>query len=235
MGTFPASALPLSAKSTDHQPQLYLVIRFVTPKKPNSRHPRKDRAAIAAVEKPTPSGDSAPFPSLHTPAHASDLTSDGPSSGTATPQTTAQPPLSDRASRLAQLVPAPEPDGATVHCVAVSVQCFKIGRITIPPELVLTCEGFTGVRADPTGRPYSLANPPAAFVSAQALQRPDLPKGHMRTFQRFLQGGWKDVPSGERWFEGAMGPSVEERRKANLEAIRGVTEGMEGAMNGIVY
>ncbi|KAI0696176.1 hypothetical protein BC835DRAFT_886995 [Cytidiella melzeri] len=213
---------------------LYLVVRFVTPKK-KSKSDDKTRAVPdgdSTPEKPIPSGDSAHFPTLHTPAQPSDLNS-GSASGSATPLPQG-PSSSNPAERVAQMFPSEEPDGATVHCISVSVQCFKIGRMTIPPGLVFTCEGFVGSPTDPSGVPYSLQNPPLHFVKAQELQRPDLSKGHLKTFQQFLKGGWKDVPEGERWFEGALGPSVDERRKRNLEAIEGVSAGMQGAMSAMV-
>lgn len=153
-------------------------------------------------------------------------------SGSATPLPQASG--SNVAERIAQLIPTEEPDGATVHCVGVSVQCFKIGRITVPPNLVFACEGFTGSPTDASGKLYSLDNPPPHFVKSQELQKPDLPKGHLKTFQKFLAGGWKEVPESERWFENALGPEVEERRKKNLEAIQGVTQGLQAAMSSMV-
>ncbi|KAH0826097.1 hypothetical protein J3R83DRAFT_5843 [Lanmaoa asiatica] len=39
--------------------------------------------------------------------------------------------------------PIVEPDGVLLHCVAVSQICFKLGRITIPPAVILASEGFT--------------------------------------------------------------------------------------------
>jgi hypothetical protein len=69
----------------------------------------------------------------------------------------------------------PELDGATVHCVGVSVMCFKIGRITIPPAIAMACEGFTR-RPTPSddGAPvagYSATNPPPSWTKhAQKLR-----------------------------------------------------------------
>ncbi|KAI0092241.1 hypothetical protein BDY19DRAFT_885016 [Irpex rosettiformis] len=210
---------------------LYLVVRYVTPKKVKSAKSRPITNGNAVTDKPVPSGDSAPFPSFHTPAQPSDLNS-GSASGTTTPLP--QGSGVNPAERIAQMVPTEEPDGATVHCIGVSTQCFKIGRITIPPSLVFTCEGFAGSPTDPSGKPYSIDNPPPHFSKAQELQKPDLPKGHLKTFQKFLAGRWKEIPEGERWFENALGPDVEERRRKNLEAIRGVTSGMQAAMSSML-
>jgi hypothetical protein len=35
-----------------------------------------------------------------------------------------------------------EPDGATLHCVSISQLCFKHGRITVPPAIVLAGNGY---------------------------------------------------------------------------------------------
>ncbi|KAF7795846.1 hypothetical protein EIP86_007013 [Pleurotus ostreatoroseus] len=155
---------------------------------------------------------------------------------------------------LLALAPTEEPDGATLHCVSVSELCFKIGRITVPPAVVLGVEGFHR-RPDPTSAPtastsspsdtndtpqtperYTHAHPPPSFVRALALQpHADLARGHLRTLQRFLREGWKDVGAGAgegeggRWWEDALGGEVEVKRKVNLERIRGVREGMFGA------
>ena len=206
-------------------------MRYVTPKKTKSSKTRPIANGHATPEKSVPSGDSAPFPSFHTPAQPSDLNS-GSASGSATPLP--QGSNLSTAERIAQSIPTVEPDGATVHCIGVSTQCFKIGRITIPPSLVFTCEGFTGSPTDPSGKPYSLDNPPPHFAKAQELQKPDLAKGHLKTFQKFLAGGWKEVPEGERWFENALGPNVEERRRKNLEAIQGVSTGMQAATSSMI-
>lgn len=43
---------------------------------------------------------------------------------------------------------------------------------------------------------------------------------------KFLCGGWKDVPSGERWWEKAM-EGVEERRRENMRFMHQMQQGME--------
>ena len=138
---------------------------------------------------------------------------------------------------FASLVPAEEPDGATLHCVSVSELCFKIGRITVPPALVFAMEGFSRRPDAPSSsstpaekpKPYSHANPPPSYRASLALQAPDLARGHLKTLQRFLRQGWRDVPEGARWWEDALGKEVEERRQRNLELVKGVREGMSGA------
>ena len=53
--------------------------------------------------------------------------------------------------------------------------------------------------------------------------------GNLKGLRDFLKGGWRDVPEGERWWEEALGGSIEERRVLNLELMEGVQKGMEAA------
>lgn len=225
MGARTAVSFSLST-SAEPRPslQMFVVVRFVTPKK-SKREAR--RVQENAIEKALPSGDSAPYPSLHTPAQPYDISTPDAASGTATPLSSGP----NAAERVAQLVPTEEPDGATLHCISVSELCFKIGRLTVPPALVLACEGFCGAPMPTSGtKPYSLANPPPSFVAAQAMQKKDSAKGHLKTLQTFYRGGWRDVPEGERFWEVALGGEIEERRKRNLDIINGVRTGMDGAL-----
>lgn len=83
---------------------------------------------------------------------------------------------------LASLAPTPEPDGATLHCVSVSELCFKIGRVTVPPAVVLASEGFSRLKPSANddgkdeergeGTRYTHADPPPAFLASLALQYP---------------------------------------------------------------
>ena len=126
--------------------------------------------------------------------------------------------------------PVVEPDGAILHCVAVSQICFKQDRITVPPAVVLASEGFTKpyTGSASTGvRPYSHTNPPPNWIKSQSLRVP--PHGSMDTFRAFYRGKWREVPEGERWWEDALGGSIEANRQANLEILESLKLGLEGA------
>lgn len=118
-----------------------------------------------------------------------------------------------------------EPDGAVLHCVAISYICFKHGRITVPPGVILPCEGFSNLPSTPSDAPFSPTNPPAHWKKAQALRV--APSGSMSAFAKFLKGGWRDVPESERWWEDALAGPVEEQRKANLQIFDHIRKGME--------
>lgn len=187
------------------------------------------------ADTPPPSGDSAPFPAMHTPVAPSGTSTPALSgSGSSTPP----PPFSSNpAERIAQMLPEEE-DGATLHCISVCELCFKVGRITVPPAIVLALEGFSNPppsssSSDPLKEhpsTYSLSNPPPNFIETQKLLAPDAPYGHTKTLQNFLRGGWRDVPAGERWWEDALGGDIEVRRARNLELVKGVTLGLQGAL-----
>jgi len=106
----------------------------------------------------------------------------------------------------------PELDGAMVHCVSVNVMVFKHGKITVPPALVFAAEG--------------LGTTPAQ--STQARERAlGLGLNGMRELYR---GGWRAIPEGsERWWDEAL-RGLEDRIDRRVGKVRGVREGLEGAL-----
>ncbi|CAA7269693.1 unnamed protein product [Cyclocybe aegerita] len=115
-----------------------------------------------------------------------------------------------------------EPDGATVHTVAVSQVCFKIGRITVPPSLILAINGYTGAGG------YSLASPHPEWSEAKKVMS-KLHGGSPRKLRELLTGGWRNVPEKERWWDQALCGSLEVQRVKNLALIEGLRRGMESA------
>lgn len=127
---------------------------------------------------------------------------------------------------------AAEQQGATLNCIAISRMCFKFGRITCPPSLVIACEGFSNPlpKAELQFQvPYSHVNPPPHYKKhVLPLRDPNLDNGSLKRINKFLKGGWREVPEDQRWWEQAMGGAIEERRKANMELIDGLRSGMDG-------
>ena len=129
-------------------------------------------------------------------------------SGASTTGTNA-PPAS--AAAVAAAV-APEPDGAMVHCVSVNVLVFKHGRITVPPALALAGEGLGATPAQGT----------EARARALALG--------LNGMRNLYLGGWRAVPEGdERWWDVAM-KGLESRVENRVGKVKGVREGLEGAL-----
>jgi len=116
------------------------------------------------------------------------------------------------AAAAAAAAVAPEPDGATVHCVSVNVVVFKHGRITVPPALALAGEGLGATPAQ------------GAEARARALAL------GLSAMRELYLGGWRSVPEGnERWWDVAM-KGLEGRVDKRVGKVKGVREGLEGAL-----
>lgn len=196
--------------------QIYVVTRFVT--KPKGGKKTSSRPKSTPDAAPTPPTSDAPIGNLHTPADPK-LVQDA---------TSADSPLKRLLAAAEQL---DEEDGATLHCIGISECCYKINRITVPPVLVMACEGFSAppqISSSKAGgirfEPYSHTNPPPHWTHVRSLR----PTNDLRKLQAFLKGGWREVPEDQRWWETAFA-GIEEKRKLNLESIKGVHDGMEAA------
>lgn len=203
-----------------------MVSKFVT--KPKGKKPQKK---AVEPEESTPTSSTIFSASVRQPADEV--------SNTGTPLSDMEASRDDTSDALKAvavgLLPSEEPDGATLHTISVSQVCFKIGRITVPPALVLACNGFSapplataanGFASASLGT-YSPANPPPHWVRAKAVMSKPV-GGSTKALQALFKGGWRDVPEGERWWDQALG-GVEEQRKANLELLEGLRKGMDGA------
>ena len=99
-----------------------------------------------------------------------------------------------------------------VHCVSVNVVVYKHGRITVPPVLVLAAEGFGATPEQGT----------QARERATSLG--------LRGMRELYRGGWRAVPEGsERWWDEAM-KGLEERVDRRVLKVKGVREGLDGAL-----
>lgn len=127
---------------------------------------------------------------------------------------------------VSNIIASEEPDGATLYTVCVSQICFKIGRITIPPEIVFAINGLTGLSST-TGAPFSPTNPPPHWNTVLSLSS-HAHGGGRKKMMTFLKGGWKDVPENERWWTQAF-VDLAERNAANLAEVEILKLGLEGA------
>ncbi|EIN05655.1 hypothetical protein PUNSTDRAFT_91208 [Punctularia strigosozonata HHB-11173 SS5] len=219
---------------------LYIVARFVSHPKNKSKKPQAmpSAAQVRATLQSTGKSDSESelhenVPMLHTPAEPLEAES-SPSAtpGSVTPNPAANAAYSSSPAPTARAPAAtPEPDGATLHCIAVSAICFKIGRITVPPALALAAEGFSHAPPSSSTKEveigsYSLANPPPHWTTVRALRPHPL---KLRDFRKFLSGGWREVSESERWWEQALGAEVERTRAERLPSFEGIRKGLEDA------
>jgi hypothetical protein len=210
-----------------------MVVRFVTRPKKGKRS-SKNKNIVSGME-PVAIPIMSPMDSdaalTPTSGNVSDYISGSPSS---TPSA---------AALAARLASTPEPDGATLNCIAVSIGCFKMGRITVPPAIALACEGFSRspITSD-GGKKYSKTNPPSSWTEhAQPLRTQKnakefqyvhillvaRPASLTHTCRKFIRGGWRDIPAGERWWDDAMGGEVEEQRHERMEVFKVFRESME--------
>ena len=131
----------------------------------------------------------------------------------------------DNTSTLPSSLLKEESDGTTLHCFTVSRLCFKMGRITVPPAIVMACEGFS---KPPEVGSYSHKSPPPHWAHPRALRNAS---DSLDVYRRFLAGGWRDVPEGERWWVESLSGPTEERRRANLTKLEVINRGVVGCMN----
>ena len=174
----------------------------------------------------------APTASLHTAASPSSLPTPSSTPGTSTPNPTTS---SSGTSSSGSIPPAlaslwPEAEGEVLHCVTVSQLCYKLGRITVPPAVVLAGAGLGAqfVRKDSepatgTSIPTNDDERAKAFWSVLRDMR-KVERGTKWTkMQETMRGGWReagDAP-GERWWEEAMA-SYEEERKKRVALVEGL-------------
>ncbi|KAF9232091.1 hypothetical protein BU15DRAFT_55414, partial [Melanogaster broomeanus] len=114
---------------------------------------------------------------------------------------------------LAASLIAEGPDGANIHCFSVSRVCFKLGRITVLPALLLACEGFS---KPPMSGSYSCDAPPPHWIHPHTLRDSS---GSLDGYRRFLTGLWRDVAGEDRWWIEPLSGPVEEQRRENLAKL----------------
>ncbi|RXW19054.1 hypothetical protein EST38_g6814 [Candolleomyces aberdarensis] len=182
----------------------YIVHRFV------SKPKKGDRTKKQIKQTPRPTV----LPSLRT-VSGPEETSANDTPVDSMPETSTEAALKS----VANIIAAVEPDGATLHTIAVSQLCFKFGRITIPPSVAFAVNGLTGIESSP--------NPPPHWGKVRELAAKEA-GGSRKKMAEFLKGGWRNVPEDERWWEHAFA-DISERNAANLQEVEQVKRGMEGA------
>ncbi|KAJ7247063.1 hypothetical protein C8J57DRAFT_1190237 [Mycena rebaudengoi] len=131
---------------------------------------------------------------------------------------------------LAAAVREEEPDGGVLCTIVVSQLCFKQGRITIPPVVLLASNGFCappppstlntcgspvssfvpGKTFLPTSLPSPNHHPPPSYISPsltasiRAVSIPSAGGSPRSALAKFYAGGWRGVPPAERWWEHAL-------------------------------
>ncbi|CAE6484353.1 unnamed protein product [Rhizoctonia solani] len=184
---------------------IYLVAKFVSrPKKSQAKSSRNPHTKPTTI--PTITTPSTPlFTETSTPAE---------------PATQANGALAslDASTVDTKLAPntSPKPtlrthddDGALIHCIAVSTYCFKHGRVTVPPRVVLAMCGFS----------LTEGGDKSNWTNANAMR-----DRRSTRISDFLRGGWKSEEN--KFWESSVKVEAERaRRAADLQKL---TEGMDG-------
>ncbi|KIY50302.1 hypothetical protein FISHEDRAFT_39431, partial [Fistulina hepatica ATCC 64428] len=197
---------------------IYIVSRFVS----RSTKGRKERKALPASMTTSTHDSKEPTATInliHTPANVDTESPSPVPSGATSPEETA------RSLRAVSAGLGEEKDGSILHAVTVSQMCYKIGRITIPPAIVLAISGFCDAPAE-GGPRYSVSHPPPYWPEVLNLTQKSL-GGGPKVLHDFLVGGWRNVPECDRWWEQAMSGKIEEQRRANLAQLEAVKSSME--------
>jgi len=114
------------------------------------------------------------------------------------------------------------PPGAVVHCIAVSQYCFKHGRVTVPPSVVIPSVGFnaTPEKWERLLRMRGMARDPS---NPKAEVGTDITEEGKERMKEFHRGGWKE--EGDWW---RLPGEVHMRNKSRAEALGKLREAMMG-------
>ncbi|KAJ7662711.1 hypothetical protein DFH06DRAFT_987340 [Mycena polygramma] len=151
---------------------------------------------------------------------------------------------------LKRAVGAVEADGALLYTVAVSQLCYKQGRITVPPAVVLASNGFYAAPSSSSSaegkgtteaKHGNTAAAPPYWPAVRALNA-SMPK-----LAQFFAGGWRGVEGtegqegdgqgqGGRFWEEAFEACEAERRERLVPFIgeaEGRRSGLSGGLEGV--
>ncbi|KAJ1300414.1 hypothetical protein OPQ81_005234 [Rhizoctonia solani] len=187
---------------------MYCIAKFVSNTKQNSKPKVK--------ESPSTGANAPIIPSISTPATPLVTEASTPAEFVKIKSQNATTLETSRVDKELSSTAIPKPmlrrhdvDGALLHCVGVSVICFKHGRITVPPKVVLATSGYSLTE---TG---DISN----WLNAKRLRK----RGKV-AISEFFRGGWKTEEN--KFWE--VGPRVEAERVRRLVELKKLTEGMNG-------
>ncbi|KAJ7247099.1 hypothetical protein C8J57DRAFT_1241247 [Mycena rebaudengoi] len=212
---------------------IWTIHRFVTPSKKSKSKPKyaiestpshADSITTPALAGTTPNVNGLENSGAKMNGYASTHTNDG----TATPEAIGR-------TLLAAAVREEEPEGGVLCTIVVSQLCFKQGRITIPPAVVLASNGFCAPPPSPSSpssgnlqkQSSSDATSSHFTASIRALSTPTAGGSPRRALAAFYAGGWRTVPPAERWWDHALsGLDAELRERLRLFGEEGLKGGL---------
>ncbi|KAJ9123196.1 hypothetical protein QFC22_001389 [Naganishia vaughanmartiniae] len=197
---------------------MYLVAEFVTyPKKGKSGQRKDSNLANHKATSALQAEKSHSTKPTTNPMLTEVLSGSVASSGVATPVNNGKavnPPASMQeqiAKRMSQTV---RTDGSVLHCLGVSTYCFKVGRLTVPPRVVLSYCGY-GNQSN--------------WDRAQKIIIGSKDGG-----KKWLQGGWKDETEevGKEFVEHELNEKGKIAGGKLAEAYEGLRETVDAALRG---
>ncbi|KAJ7846595.1 hypothetical protein B0H14DRAFT_2510622 [Mycena olivaceomarginata] len=218
-----------------------------------SKSPENGRAGGAAVE--AAQAHEALLPSLKTPATplgAATPFAENSDSAIGINGSHATSEL-DAVSRalLTRAAQTTEEDGAVLYTIAVSQLCYKQGRISVPPALVLATNGFYAAPSSSAAMLSPVVGQSKVTYTMAGGRDVDPPHwpavrtatASMRELAKLYAGGWREVPVGARWWENAFAACEGERRERlvpfvgseaeNKGAVDGRRSGLSGGLEGV--
>ncbi|KAG9004895.1 hypothetical protein FRB94_001976 [Tulasnella sp. JGI-2019a] len=199
------------------QKWMYLAHHFIT-------YPSKSSKKVKArkVEHQQQGGESS-FPHLTMPSTPSQI--DSPPSNNSPTKKSISLPYKAPGTVPPHMVKRALPEGAQVHCVAISSYCLKIGRITAPPAVVFIAGGF----GEPSKqRWFHVQDLRFSKKYEPASTKPPVVRNQMRDV---LRGGWKteQVEGWETNPETGVSrfwelEEYEDRRAENMKEIYGAVQ-----------
>ncbi|KAG8848274.1 hypothetical protein FRB96_001247 [Tulasnella sp. 330] len=200
------------------QKWMYLAHHFIT-------YPTKAQRAkaISKSQKRKDAGGEASYPHLTMPSTPSQI--DSPPANNSPTLKSISLPYDPPKTVSPHMVKRSLPEGALVHCVAISSYCLKVGRVTAPPAVVFISGGF----GEPSKERWShVQDLRFSKTYEPASTKPPVIRNRMRDI---LRGGWKTehVEGWETNPETGVSrfwelEEYEERRAENVKEIYGAVQ-----------
>ncbi|KAJ7692573.1 hypothetical protein B0H17DRAFT_933988 [Mycena rosella] len=189
---------------------IWVIARFVKPPSKKSKGKGKVKATSASIsnEDSNSASVSTALPDIVTEIANGNASENGPKSG-ASPSATAQ-------ALLARAAQVPEVDGALVYTVTVAQLCYKLGRRTVPPAVILAANGFSAPLPSSSPSLSSSLHTPSPSLDADARTPPAhwaetrALRASIPALKAFYAGGWRETEQG--WWREALAGCEAERR-----------------------
>ncbi|KAJ7744216.1 hypothetical protein B0H14DRAFT_3514721 [Mycena olivaceomarginata] len=138
------------------------------------------------------------------------------------------------------------PELDAVSPIAVSQLCYKQGRISVPPALVLATNGFYAAPSSSSAMLTPVVGQSKVTYTMAGGRDVDPPHwpavraatASMRELARLCAGGWRELPVGARWWENAFAAREGERRERLVPFVgseaknKGVVDGGRSGLSG---